>query len=114
MNTVIYHTIKLQLSNQAPLKLNYQEQHDELYLSANGVMSGSEKHAHLDSPQLCAQFIEAYMPRLQKRHGADVRAEIVEVTCNGFENRTTDRITKDSNLARRRLEKGVLAANLKP
>lgn len=114
MDQVIYYSIQLQPSCQAPLKFNYQEYRDELYLSANGAMAGLGKQAHLDSPELAYKFIEAYMPRLQKRYGADVGVKTVKVTSNGYANRTRARIAKDSDLARRRIETGVLASNRKP
>jgi len=114
MNNVTYYSIQLQLSGQAPLKLNYQEQKNQLFLSANGALAGVGKQAYLDSPELSAQFIEAYMPRLQKRYGADVRVIIVQITSSGYVDRTTARIIKDSELARKRLKTGILASNRKP
>lgn len=114
MDQVVYYSIQLQPSCQAPLKFNYQEYRDELYLSANGAMAGLGKEAHLDSPELAARFIEAYLPRLQKRYGADVGVKTVKITSNGYADRTRARITKDSDLARKRLETGILASNCKP
>jgi hypothetical protein len=109
-----YFTIGISMSGPAPAHLNYQDHKNELYLSANGALSGP-KQCQLDSKELAEKFLEAYMPRLQKRYGADVRAEVFkgEAICSGAlsEKRVRARIETDSRIARKRLEKGLLAPN---
>lgn len=65
----------------------------------------------LDSKELAEKLLEAYMPKLQKRHGADVKADVFGDTEMGDEKKIKARIKEDSRIARRRLETGLLAAN---
>lgn len=114
MNKITYYAIKLDLSGSAPNKLFCQQEKDELFLSANGVLVGRTKMAHLESRELAELFMEAYIPRLQKRYDADVNVEIRGWTSRGDDKRTMARIEADSVLARKRLETGILASNVKP
>lgn len=116
MENITYFTIGIAMSGPAPAHLNYQDHKNELYLSANGALSGP-KQCQLDSKELAEKFLEAYMPRLQKRYGSDVRAEVFTfgAQCSGAlsEKRVRARIDTDSRIARRRLETGLLAPNAK-
>jgi len=114
MTETIYYSITLSMSRPAPSPLFQQDDKSELYLSANGALCGLNKMAHLDSPELAKEFIDIYMPRLQKRYGADVRVGIVKGTCHGYVTRISARILKDSAVARKRIETGILAPNIKP
>ena len=110
---LVYYTIKLRPPT-ATIMFENQVQRDELYLSANGRSSSAGKEAHLDSRELAEEFLDAYMPRLVKRHGKEVEAEVIEVFTRGYANRTMARIEQDSAMARKRLETGTLASNKSP
>jgi hypothetical protein len=48
MNTVVYYGIELVISGLAPSKLFHQQEKNELFLSANGALTGLNKMAHLE------------------------------------------------------------------
>jgi hypothetical protein len=98
----------------APSKVLYQQEKNELFLSANGALAGLNKVAHLESRELAEQFKEAYLPRLVKRYGDDVKVKIMEFKSLGNNKRLAARISADSDLARKRIETGILASNVKP
>lgn len=112
--SVTYYTIKLELSGQAPGKLYCQQEKDELFLSANGVLSGLFKMAHLETSELAGQFKDAYMPILQKRYGIDVKVEVEKCSSSRENNCVMTRIKTDSDKARKRLITGIFASNVKP
>jgi len=114
LEKITCYSIAISMSGPAPAHLGYQEDKNELYLSANGALSGP-KQCQLDTKELAEKFLEAYMPRLQKRYGANVLAEVFkcEAQCSGAlsEKRVRARIEADSRIARKRLETGLLAPN---
>jgi len=110
-----YFTIHIRMNKSAPSMMFYQEQHDELYLTANGRLS--ELGAHLDSQSLAQEFLDAYMPRLVKRYGTGLTADIIKCTArcgSSMDKKIAARIEADSSLARKRIQSGVLASNKKP
>jgi hypothetical protein len=114
MKKTTCYSIAVSMSKPAPVHLGYQEDKHEMYLSANGALSGP-KQCQLDTRELAEKFLEAYMPRLQKRYGADVQADVIpcETICSGESSlkRLKARIEADSKIARKRLETGLLAPN---
>lgn len=110
----IFYSIKLLITGNAPVTLFVQQEHDELFISAHGRLCGLDKMVHLDSSELAEKFRYAYIPRFQKRYGKDVFVEIIECGYQRNDKRTMNQITKDSELARKRLETGVLASNQQP
>lgn len=112
---VLYYPISLVLHQPGPDKMFRQIEKDGLYLSPHGLLAGFNKMACLDSRELAEKFLEAYMPRLQERYGADLEAKIEEWSGRGpVSNRDAVRIKRDSDMARKRLETGILAANRRP
>jgi hypothetical protein len=115
MNNVIYYAINLIISGAAPDALSRQQEKNELFLSANGALAGLDKMAHLESKELAELFMDAYMPRLLKRYGDNVKVGVITCeTIRGGGKHLLARITADSALARKRLETGILASNFKP
>jgi len=114
MTVNVYYSIKLLITGTAPITLFVQQEHDELFISAHGRLCGLDKMVHLDSSELAEQFRDAYMPRFQKRYGKDVSVEVIECGYQRNDKRTMKQIDKDSELARKRLETGVLASNQQP
>lgn len=114
MTANIYYCLKLSLSGQASSTLFVQQGHNELFLSAHGRLCGLNKMAHLETAEIATEFMDAYLPRLRKRYGQDVSVEIIKCTYNGQVKRTLNRINQDSELARKRIETGVLAPNQSP
>jgi hypothetical protein len=112
--TIVYYSLRLVISGTAPVKLINQQERSELFLSANGALVGMSKPAHLESKELAEQFREAYLPRLVKRYGDSVTVEIIRFESIGNDKRLAAKIAADSLLARKRIETGVLASNIKP
>lgn len=110
----IYYSIKLVISGDAPITLFSQQEHDELFISAHGRLCGFDRMAYLDTPELAADFVEAYLPRFKKRYGQDVSIEVIQCSELRQSKSTFNRIKQDSDLARRRIETGVLASNQIP
>ncbi|WP_243374584.1 hypothetical protein [Geotalea sp. SG265] len=114
---ILYYSIRLKLQQAAPVKVAYQQEKGELFLSADGLVAGFNRMAHLESRELAERFLEAYMPRLQKRYGADVQVEVFGwegIPGRKLSQRELARIKSDSDMAQKRLETGILAANQKP
>lgn len=109
-----YHSISLKIKQPAPEKLFRQIEKGELYLSPHGLLAGFNKMAMLDSNELAERFLEAYMPRLQKRYGTDVVASVDVWEQQKLSKNDVARIKRDSDMARKRLETGILAANKRP
>lgn len=110
-----FYTIALILHQPGPDKMFRQIEKDGLYLSPHGLLAGFNKMAYLDSRELAEKFLDAYMPRLQARYGADLEAKIEEWSDKGpVSKRDAARIKRDSYMAQKRLETGVLAANRRP
>lgn len=111
----LYYSISIVLHQPGPEKVFRQIEKGELYLSPHGLLAGFNKMAMLDSKKLAEKFLEAYMARLQARYGADVEAKVVVWSgpkpVSKFE---AARIKRDSDVARKRLETGILAANRRP
>jgi hypothetical protein len=115
MPSVTYFCISIMIKGDAPLPLYIQQDKSELILTVHGRLGGNGKEAHLDTPELAGEFRDAYLPRLQKRYGQDVKAEIAKCIASGSNiNRTLQRIKDDSAMARKRIETGVLASNRRP
>ncbi len=113
--TLIYYSIHIRMNRPAPSMMHYQEQHNDLFLSVHGKLSGVG--AHLESEGLAQEFLSAYMPRLVKRYGDDVKAQTIKCTSRGsvsINKRTQAKIDSDSALARKRIETGILASNRRP
>jgi hypothetical protein len=106
----IYYTICLNLE-KAPNKMFYQQEKHEMFLGAHGLLAGLQKRVCLENKDLAERFLELYMPRLQARYGSDVQAEVGMCECLKFTKNELDRIKQDSEIARKRLETGILAAN---
>lgn len=109
-----YFSISLKVAQPAPEKMFRQIEKGELFLSPHGLLAGFNKMACLDSRELAKKFLEAYMPKLQKRYGADVVVSVDVWKQQKLSRHEVARIKKDSDLARKRLETGVLAANQSP
>lgn len=109
-----YFSIRVRISKIAPSAVFAQQQRDELFLSPNGRLAGFNQMAMLESQELADQFLEAYMPRLQVRYGADTQAEVCSWTVQGKTCFEEKRSKYDSTIARKRLESGILAANKFP
>jgi hypothetical protein len=114
MTANIYFSIKLLIPGGAPNFMSYQQQHSEVFLSANGKLCGPDKMAYLDSLELATEVVGAYMPRFNKRYGKDVKVDIIQCSYTGQAKSTLNRIKKDSDLLRKRLETGILASNQTP
>lgn len=114
MDCTIYYTISLRFPEGIPGKIDYQQNSNELFLSANGKLVAVGRMAHLDSRALAEKFLSSYLPRLQKRYGAGVEVEVAELSAIGRDKRLKRKIEQDSLLARQRLDSGVLAPNFKP
>ena len=110
----IYYSIKLVISGDAPVTLFAQQERNELFISAHGRLCGLNKMAHLDTSELASEFMEAYLPRFRKRYGQDVSIDIVQCSYTGQVKRTQSRIKQNSEIARKRIETGVLASNQTP
>lgn len=114
MSSNTYFAIKLVITGDAPITLFAQQEHDELYISAHGRLCGLDRMAHLDSEELAKEFMEAYLPRFRKRYGQDVSINIIVCSYVGKDKRTQQRIKQDSELARKRIDTGILASNQVP
>lgn len=111
----LYYSIALTLQQPGPDKVFRQIEKGELYLSPHGLLAGFNKMAMLDSKELAEKFLEAYMPRLQARYGTDIKAEAVAWSGpKPVSKNEAARIKRDSDMARKRLETGILAANRRP
>lgn len=112
---VLYYSISLVLHQPGPDKMFRQIEKDGLYLSPHGLLAGFNKMAYLDSRKLAEKFLEAHMPRLQARYGADVEVRVdVWDGPKPVSKHVAARIKRDSDMARKRLETGILAANRRP
>lgn len=114
MSSNTYFAIKLVITGDAPITLFAQQEHDELFISAHGRLCGLYKMAHLDSAELAKEFMEAYLPRFRKRYGQDVSINLVQCSYVGQCKRTKERIKLDSEIARKRIDTGILASNQIP
>lgn len=114
MTDNLYYSIKLVITGDAPITLFVQQEHDELFISAHGRLCGLDRMAYLDSSDLATEFMQAYLPRFKKRYGQDVSIEIIQFSYIGQGTRIKNRIKQDSELARKRIETGVLASNQRP
>lgn len=111
---VEYYGIQLVITDpdNVPAALFIQYHKNELSLSPNGRLCDMWKMAHLDSVQLAEQFRDAYLPRLRKRYGNEVETNITKCSSSGSS--AQKRIIEDSAVVRKRIETGILAANVKP
>jgi hypothetical protein len=110
----IYYYIKLYIDGYSLRVFFAKPEHDQLFLSVNGKICGTNKRSCFDSSDLANEFVNAYLPRLRNRFGEDVSAEVVR--CSEIEQAmvTIKRIKQDSGLAKKRIETGVLASNQTP
>ncbi|QOX81030.1 hypothetical protein FY034_18815 (plasmid) [Trichlorobacter lovleyi] len=109
-----YYSISLKVTQLAPEKMFRQIEKGELFLSPHGLLAGFNKMACLDSRELAKKFLDAYMPKLRKRYGADVVVSVDVWKQKKLSRHEIARIKRDSDLARKRLETGILAANQSP
>jgi len=108
-----YYTLKPEIMKGAPKNLFYQDQKDELYISANLRLCSTLKNAHIESEKLAKEFAEAIMPKLQKRYGNDFDLRIVECSSNEGK-KLIEKIRIDSEIIKKRIATGNFAGNVAP
>lgn len=113
MRRIIYFSIEPRLPVRAPISLFVQDEKNELFLSPHVRLCGFPAMAHIESESLAQQFAEACTPRLQKRYGSDTRLEILSWEAMG-DKKLLERIRRDTNIIRKRLDTGSLAPNKAP
>lgn len=89
-----------------------QSYHQEMFLSPHVRMSGFNSMAHVESEELARSFAEACTPILQKRYGSDFFL-CVEASASS-EKSVSNRIKKDSDIIRKRLDTANFAPNKAP
>ena len=89
---------------------NLFSQKDEIYLSANLRLCGSNSMAYIESASLAKRFRDACMPSLRKRYGNAFALEITEWS-SSEDRQTREKIERDSALIRERLASGNFTPN---
>jgi hypothetical protein len=92
-----------------PSKVLYPQEENALFQSANGALMGLNKVAHLESAELAEQLKATYIPR----YGDDVKVKSWRLRVSTKTNASA-RISADCDFARKRIETGILASNVKP
>ena len=113
MKRTTFYSIEPILEGHAPGYMFYQEEKRELYLSANVRLSGYAAMAHIESEELANRFAEAVAPILQKRYGARTTIEVIESERYPSK-KLAERIAKDSEIIKKRLETKNFSANKMP
>lgn len=106
-----YYVIRPVLASGAPSPVFVPDARDELYLSPHVRLCGVMAMACLEDEALAQRFAEACAPHLQRRYGAATALEVSSVT-GVAEKRTLRRVSRDSAIARRRLESGNFVPNM--
>ena len=105
-----FYALQCPFCARVPVNLGYQAYKNELYLSANLRLCGTQGMAHVDSAALAARFRAACMAPLRKRYGADF--DLAVVACESSADRwTQEKIARDSALIQARLATGNFRSN---
>lgn len=113
MRRVTYFTIEPHLPVRAPISLFIQDEKNELFLSPHVRLCGFPAMAHIESESLAQRFAEACTPRLQKRYGNETTLEVLSWEATE-DKKLLERIRRDTDLIRKRLDTGNLAPNKAP
>lgn len=113
MSSTTYYSVAIWFPEGVLGKIDFQQNSNELFLSANGRLVPAGRMAHLDSRALAEEFMSAYLLRLQKRFPPGFKVEVAELSAIGREKRLK-KILEDSLLARQRIDSGIPASNIKP
>lgn len=110
MDRVTFYGIVPELMGNAPAGGHEPQMHNELHLGPNVRLSGHNGMAHIESAVLAEEFAQVCLPRLQKRYGADTTLRVVECQASGNK-QLLERIKRDSEIIRKRIDTGNLAPN---
>lgn len=110
MPQLTYYVVRPNALTPAPSTLNRASYKGELYISPHVRMSGMDSEAKIDTRERAEKFAEAILPKLQKRHGEQLRLTVMEVSC--YDDKwSRKKILEHSEIIQKRMDTNNFAAN---